>query len=186
MVSANSQISQPTDNMAKGIATHATIDKNDGCQDTITGAGTTHDTNRTLFQPVLASWKPPQLFPNHEDDDEFDLLELCLKRDVMWALLDGLPGQGEETDLIGSWTVFNRAVTELYTRKSLLEYMPVIPEPPEYPVCKAFLDKLLDLMKKLEIGNVFAYADEQVYARLAHILWKYPEVYSPRLAEFTS
>ena len=47
--------------------------------------------------------KPPQLFPNHEDNDEFDLLELCLKRDVMWALLDGLPGQGEETDLIGSW-----------------------------------------------------------------------------------
>ena len=38
--------------------------------------------------------KPSQLFPNHEYNDEFDLLELCLKRDVMWALLDGLPGQG--------------------------------------------------------------------------------------------
>ena len=47
--------------------------------------------------------KPPQLFPNHEDNDEFDLLELCLKRDVMWALQDSLPGQGYETDLIGSW-----------------------------------------------------------------------------------
>ena len=53
MVSANSQISH---NVAKGIATHATIDNNDGCQDTITGAGTTHDTNCTLFQPVLAGW----------------------------------------------------------------------------------------------------------------------------------
>ena len=95
----------------------------------------------------------------------------------MWALLDGLPGQGEENNLIGSWTVLNRAVTELNTRKSLLEYMPVFPEPPEYPVCKAFLDKLLDLMKELEIGHIFAHADEQMYARLAHILWKYPEVY---------
>ena len=32
-------------------------------------------------------------------------------------------------------------------------------------------------MKELEIGHVFAHADEQVYPRLAHILWKYPEVY---------
>ncbi len=55
--------------------------------------------------------------------------------------------------------------------------MPAIPEPAEYLVCKAFLDKLPDLMKELEIGHVFAYADEQVYARLAHILWKHPEVY---------
>ncbi len=46
-------------------------------------------------------WKPPQLFPNHEDDDKYDL-ELCLKRDIMWALFNGLPGQAEEIDLIGS------------------------------------------------------------------------------------
>ncbi len=50
MVSANNRISH---NMAKGIATHATIDNNDGRQDTITGSGTTHDTNGTLFQPLL-------------------------------------------------------------------------------------------------------------------------------------
>ncbi len=39
--------------MAKGIATHATIDNNDATEDTVTGAGTTHDTNWTLFQPLL-------------------------------------------------------------------------------------------------------------------------------------
>ena len=50
MVSANSQISH---NMANGIETHATIDNNDGCQDTITGAGTTHDTNCTFFSQCL-------------------------------------------------------------------------------------------------------------------------------------
>ena len=44
-------------------------------------------------------------------------------------------------------------------------------------VCKAFLDKLLDLMKELEIGHVFGHADEQVCARLAQILWKHLEVY---------
>ncbi len=55
--------------------------------------------------------------------------------------------------------------------------MLVIPELAEYLVCKAFLDKLLDLMKELEIGHVFVHADEQVCARLANILWRYPEVY---------
>ena len=35
------------------MALHSTIDNNDGRQETITGAGTTHDTNMTLFQPLL-------------------------------------------------------------------------------------------------------------------------------------
>ena len=37
-------------NMRKGIPTHSTVDNNDGRQETMTGAGTTHDTNQTLFQ----------------------------------------------------------------------------------------------------------------------------------------
>ena len=45
--------------------------------------------------------KPSQLFPNHEDVDKC-YWELCLKRDIVWALFDGLPGQDEEIDLIGS------------------------------------------------------------------------------------
>ena len=39
--------------MAKGIATHVTLDNNDGRQETTTGAGTTHGTNFTIFQPIL-------------------------------------------------------------------------------------------------------------------------------------
>ena len=34
----------------KGVMTHSTIDNNDGRQDTHTGSGTTHDTNKTIFQ----------------------------------------------------------------------------------------------------------------------------------------
>lgn len=37
-------------NFRKGVMTHSTIDNNDGRQDTWTGKGTTHDTNKTLFQ----------------------------------------------------------------------------------------------------------------------------------------
>ncbi len=50
MVSAGGRISNK---MGKGVSTHATINKNDGSQDTATGSGTTHDTNCTLFQQVL-------------------------------------------------------------------------------------------------------------------------------------
>ena len=34
----------------KGVMTQSTIDYNDGGQDTHTGSGTTHDTNKTIFQ----------------------------------------------------------------------------------------------------------------------------------------
>ena len=38
---------------SNAVALHSSIDNNDGHQETITGAGTTHDTNSTLFQPLL-------------------------------------------------------------------------------------------------------------------------------------
>ena len=50
MVSADRRKSKM---MAKGLTTHATIDNNDGRQETMTGKGTTHDSNCTLFQPLL-------------------------------------------------------------------------------------------------------------------------------------
>ena len=34
----------------QGVMTHSTIDNNDGRQDTNTGSGTTHDTNKTIFK----------------------------------------------------------------------------------------------------------------------------------------
>eukprot|EP00795_Rhopilema_esculentum_P009663 gene9663-17422_t len=206
MVSASGRVSNE---MAKGISTHATIDNNDGSQDTATGSGTRHDTNCTLFQQVLPGENPapsvsyetslniapdvdeleeigkceigqripPKLFIDHVDNTDDDLLTYCLKRNVVWAMLDGLPGRTEDDNTIGSWTAFNKIMTDVEVQKSLVEYLPVIPQPPEYPVCKNFLDKLLRLMKELDIGHIYAHADEQVYARLAHILWKYPDTY---------
>ena len=99
-----------------------------------------------------------------------------MQKDVIWAILDALPST-VASEPFGSWTVFNKAVTNKETKKSLLEYLPVTPEPPEYHICKNFLDTLLDLMKELEINHIFAHADEQVSARLAHILGKFPDTY---------
>ena len=50
MVSSSVTISKQ---LAKGIATHATIDNIDGRQDMSTGSGTTHDTYCTIFQPLM-------------------------------------------------------------------------------------------------------------------------------------
>ena len=34
-----------------------------------------------------------------------------------------------------------------------------------------------EMMKELDLEHIFAHADEQVYARIAHIIWKCPERY---------
>lgn len=62
-------------------------------------------------------------------------------------------------------------------KKHCWSILPVIPKAPECDVCKQFLDHLCDLMKELEISHIYAHADEQVYAKLAHIIWKYPKDY---------
>ena len=59
MVSSSVTVSKQ---LAKGIATHATIDNNDGRQDMYTGSGTTHDTNCTLFQPLIPGKKTENFF----------------------------------------------------------------------------------------------------------------------------
>ena len=123
---------------------------------------------------TIGQRKPPPLFPEFQDDPETPLLEQCYKIDVIWSLLDTLPGSSEKAIPVGSRTAFKKEVTSKEVRKFLLEYLPVIPEPPEYHVCKNFLDRLLDLMKDLEVEHIFPHSDEQV---LPDILWKFPEVY---------
>ena len=61
--------------------------------------------------------------------------------------------------------------------KALPEYLPVIPEAPDYKVCTDFLDYRCNLLKEVQICHIYAHADEQVYANLAHIIWKYPKDY---------
>ena len=39
--------------LVRNLPTHVANDNNDGSQETVTGKGTTHDTNRTIFQPAL-------------------------------------------------------------------------------------------------------------------------------------
>ena len=61
------------------------------------------------------------LFAEFIDNTANDELEYCLKRDIIWAIAVGIEKENEE-HLIGSWTDFNRQVTEeTNVRKCLLE-----------------------------------------------------------------
>lgn len=51
------------------------------------------------------------------------------------------------------------------------------PDTPDYPVCKEYLDCLLGMIADLEIPHIFVHADEMVYAKLYHIIWKNPDLY---------
>ncbi len=55
--------------------------------------------------------------------------------------------------------------------------MHVINQPPEFSVCKNYLDNLVYIAENLGLQHVFAHADKEVYARLAQIIWKNNDQY---------
>ena len=110
---------------------------------------------------------------NFKDITTRDELDCCLKKDIKWAI--AIAFQSDNNGALGSWTDFNRQVNRQHShKKNILEYLPVIPQPQEYPVCKHFLEHLLELLKDLEIDHIFAHSDEKVYACLCDIIWKEP------------
>lgn len=55
---------------------------------------------------------------------------------------------------LGSWTAFDKQVSDYRPLKIIQEYLPVKPEPPVYPVLKEYNEFLLDLINDLEIPRV--------------------------------
>ena len=72
------------------------------------------------------------------EDNRREALDLSLERDIAWSLAGSLPSEmnGEELPLLGSWTGFNKMVTDKAITACVYEYLPVSPEPPEYPYAK--------------------------------------------------
>ena len=48
----------------------------------------------------------------------------------------------------------------------VLEYLPVNHHPPHYPICKEYLDFLLEVIDELEIYFMYVHSEEMVYAKL--------------------
>ena len=56
---------------------------------------------------------------------------------------------------IGSWTVFNKKLTDIATCKSETEFLPVVTQPPKDNVCKYYLDFLVRYEKRPKIELYF-------------------------------
>ena len=194
-----------------GVTTHSTIDNNDGRQETMTGSGTTHDTNKTIFQvlsiqekenipvigeverPLLLRDEPniwtteplpysigkrrgPELFTQFQMQYDVDQIQITLKRDIAWSLCGVL--NDDELPMLGSWTCFNKFVSDVNYEAVVQKYLPVNPHPPEYPICKEYLDFLLEVIDELEIPFIFVHSDEMVYSKLCEILWQNKDIYN--------
>ena len=164
------------------------LNNNDGHHDTSTGSGTTHDTNKTTIQvpsklekqaiPVVGEQKKPLAINDDENDWRaepseyhpgkrvgpplFPDFDQCLRRDIAWSLCGVL--DEEKLPLLGCWTPFNKLVTSHSSEAIVQEFLPVTPHPPVYPVCKEYLDFLLDVIEELEIPFMYVHSDELVYS----------------------
>lgn len=95
----------------------------------------------------------------------------------IWLQAKVLPtSENENLPLLGSWTVFNRMICSASCLKSTIEYMSAIGEPPNYAVCKNYLDDLKEIAKDLDLDHLFAHADKDLYSKLEHI-WKHGNLY---------
>ena len=106
---------------------------------------------------------------------------MYFSKDLIWVIASGLPKDiGSTTDLplLGSWTEFNKIVTNVTTFKSIINYMPTTPERPDYKLCKEYLNFFVNRFDILEILCGFVYANEQVYSRLLHLIWKHKDLYA--------
>eukprot|EP00794_Sanderia_malayensis_P009432 gene9432-biopygen7559 len=122
----------------------------------------------------------PHRLENFTDKDDHGILDKSFDKDLVWGIAGGLPQPdtgNEEHPQIGSWTAFQKQVSDVEIIKSVINYMPTIDAPPEYNVCKDYLDSMVDIMEILDVPNIFVHADEQVYARVLHLMWKHKEEY---------
>ncbi len=97
--------------------------------------------------------------------------------DIFWSAVGSLADNDNSLLLLGSWTPFRKAVTSHATNACIREYLRVTSHPPEYTVCKEYLDFIISLIEKLEIPYIFVHSDELVYSKLCDLLWKNQELY---------
>ena len=120
----------------------------------------------------------PTLFPHHVDDADNSLLEQRFNEDILWSLLGGIPDDvADGLEIIGSWTAFHRMSSNVDICKSVMEYMPVVPQPPDYDVLREYLDFLVETTDNLTLQRIYCHADEAVYSKIVQIIWRHGETY---------
>ena len=140
-------------------------------------------TERDYGSYKIQQKKEPPSVTDYEDCKDHDLLDWCMKRDIVWvvvsALGDQVVGQDKDSNIspVGSWTTFMKSVTTSETIKSLLNYMEVVPLPPTDTVCKWYMDLLTDMADDFGLQCIFAHSDEAIYCKIVLLQWIHEEKY---------
>ena len=101
-----------------------------------------------------------------------NLFQQSIEKDIVWAIAGGLPDKEKRVALLGSSRSFQKESTIENMKKSKINYLLTIPKSPGYTVCKTYLDFLIGVMEVLELPYIFLHTDEQMYARVLHIIRK--------------
>ena len=140
-----------------------------------------HPGTKEIPPYFIGKRKSPEPLPYlNMQETESTLLNTRFDLNLLWSIAGGIPIDiipGEELPLIGSWTPFNKKTSVVKLSKSVLQYLPVVPTPPDYDVLKEYLDFLLDTTENLGIQHIFTHADEAVYSKLLHIIWKHGDYF---------
>ena len=64
-----------------------------------------------------------------------------------------------------------KGVNSYETTKCKLEYLPVVPMPPDDNVVKWYMDMMQEIGTDLELGHIFAHADEAINYKMLVISW---------------
>ena len=121
--------------------------------------------------------------------EKSDLLNWSLHRDIAWVLVSvkGHEFVANKLDPTGSWTNFMKLVTPTSTHKYILDYLEVVPLPPNDNVCKWYLDTISKMIDDLSCDCIFLHSDEAVYSKVMMIKWaeegKYDKII-PLLGDF--
>lgn len=64
----------------------------------------------------------PKPFPNFEDDNLSQLLDIRFSIDKLWSVFAGISqNRGDQVSLVGSWTHFNKKVSCTISQKTLIK-----------------------------------------------------------------
>ena len=140
------------------------------------------ETTKCIQEYHHGTWQDSSPFESFPDRITCKKIETALRKDFVWSSLDILPvpsGTPQDEKKVGTWTPFQKDTSEVRCGKSLIEYLPVISEPPIFSVCKHYLDNLINqIAADLNLNHIFAHADEDILSKLWQIVWKFPGKYN--------
>ena len=124
----------------------------------------------------------PTPFTEFVDDNSSGMIDKRFSLDILWSVVSGVmhskSNVNEKLPLIGSWTHFNKQISGVQFQETIIQYMPVIPQPVnDHAVLKAYLHFLLETPDNLEIKHIFCHCDEAAYSKLLQIIWNHGDLF---------